>query len=536
MKAYPPHWVIKRGKLFITIFLLVIALSCEKLEVENFNDPTTSDILSSPDDVKALVQSSFLTYWQAIKTTNVGITAHVMADHSTSPFGNFEWRHNCKEPRKQWDPFATQAWVTDSVYFGLYRAITQVNDALSQILVNGMQIGEEGIDNPMVEASAYLIRGLSLGQLGLTFDKCLIYRQNSDLANVDFKPWNLVLEAAIDDLEKAIQICKTNTFYWPQGSVNGMTMDNNYIGQLANSYAARFLMLGARNKAQNDDLSWTDKYSWDDILSFANNGITTDFAPEGNGLPWNGGIWWDLNVKYLRQNGWTGVDCRVINLLDPLYPVRYPSNSEGYLVGYVTIHDDLRPGEAISDDNRFYTDFQYFLRLSITVTWGYLNSHYRHSRYDFPATTNTEGNFMGESLGPLKELTVYDNQLMLAEAYARTNRILEAAAILNAPSNPRKVRGNLPDVMANKEEILKAIFYERYIELMHNGYLISFCDMRRTDELQYGTPLHFPIPAKELITLNLDVYTFGGIENADGINTSKGGEWIKPFYHFTPSW
>ena len=143
---------------------------------------------------------------------------------------------------------------------------------------------------------------------------------------------------------------------------------------------------------------------------------------------------------------------------------------------------------------------------------------------------------MGESLGPMKELSAYDNQLMLAEAYARTNMIAEAAAIINNPDNPRIARGQLPEVLENKDDILNVIFYERYIELFNNGYLISFCDMRRTDDLQYGTPLHFPVPAADLITLGKDIYTFGGEKNADGVNTSTGGDWIKPYYHFTPGW
>jgi starch-binding outer membrane protein, SusD/RagB family len=122
---------------------------------------------------------------------------------------------------------------------------------------------------------------------------------------------------------------------------------------------------------------------------------------------------------------------------------------------------------------------------------------------------------------------------MLAEAYLRTNMLTEAAEIINNTNNPRKIRGGLADIATSKDEILEAIFYERDIELFLNGYLIHFCDMRRRDMLQHGTQLHFPIPANELIRLNMNVYTFGGIENADGINTSNGGDWIKPYYHFT---
>jgi hypothetical protein len=43
--------------------------------------------------------------------------------------------------------------------------------------------------------------------------------------------------------------------------------------------------------------------------------------------------------------------------------------------------------------------------------------------------------------------------------------------------------------------------------------------------MQTGSLLHFPIPEVELPVLGIDYYTFGGVENADGINTSNGG-WL----------
>ena len=71
--------------------------------------------------------------------------------------------------------------------------------------------------------------------------------------------------------------------------------------------------------------------------------------------------------------------------------------------------------------------------------------------------------------------------------------------------------------------MLEAIFYERDVELIQTGYGIAFFDMRRRDMLQPGTMLHFPIPAKELMVMQMPLYTFGGVANADGINTSDGG-------------
>jgi starch-binding outer membrane protein, SusD/RagB family len=489
------------------------------------------------DDATALsvASSSFLDYWQAIKQYNIGMTAEVMADHTTCSWGNFGWYENSAEPRTTWNnmPYYFDADMTLDLWWSVYNLVAKLNDVLYALDEENLQIGPGGADSAKVVATMYLIRGLALGQIGLTFDQAWIAQDNSELEDFDLEPWQDVLEAAIADLEEAIAICTDNSFSWGYNVVNGMLINNTYMKQLASSYAARFLALGARNQDQNNELSWTIEYDWSDVLGFANDGISTDFAPLGNGFPWDGGTWWDLHIKYLRQPGWGRVDCRVLNLLDPEYPVRYPTDNNGYALDPPQVHPGLQPGEASTIDTRFTNDFQFLPTNSfLPQRGGYHYSHYRHSRYDYPPTTSTEGLHMGESLGPLRELRAYENELIKAEALARTGNVSGAATILNDPNLPRKNRGNLPDVAANLEDVLNATFYERDIELFHNGYLISFCDMRRRDMLQRGTPLHFPLPGRLLQDLELENYTYGGYFNADGINTSNGGEWIKPYYHF----
>lgn len=525
----------------ILSILLVFTLhtACEKLEVENLNQPNMEDVLASPDDVKSVVQSAFYAYWSAIKDYNVGMTAQVAADQTSVSWGNFGWRDVSEEPRTAWnnDPSYSEAEMTEDAWYPLYAVISQVNDAIYAILEDGMEIGEGGADNQMVLATSYLLRGLALGQIGTVFDQGQIPYHDSDILTLEFQPWSKVIEAAIKDIERAIEICEVETFEWGAAALNGLTVDETFMSELANSHAARFLALGARTKAQNDNMSWTDdwtdKYTWADVLDFTNNGLTVDFAPEGDGLPWDGGQWYDLNILYLRLDGWGRVDMRVINLLDPATPPRYPTNERGLAEDPPQIHAGLEPGQSLSDDERFYTDFEFLASNDFRPErGGWHFSHYRHSRYDDPATTSDEGYYMGESLGPLFELRVYDNELMKAEAMVRTGNVVGAAAILNDAGNPRKARGDLADVDAEESDVLDAIFYERYTELFHNGWMIHFHDMRRTDMLQQGTPLHFPVPGKDLQANEMEIYTYGGYDNADGVNTSDGGDWIKPYYHF----
>ncbi len=530
----------------IIVITVVLALGfttgCEKLEVENPNQPDIATVLESPDDVRTAVQSAFRSMWTAKKAYTVTMTASVAANHSSASWGNFGWLDNGQEPRTPWnnDPSYGDADLTETPYYNFYATISQVNDALYLINVEGMEVGPGGRDNDMIRASAHLIRGICLGQLGMAFDQAMIPFEDSDLALLEFQPWSEVVEAAIEDLKTAAQIAGgAAAFTWPSATMPGLTLNNSYISQLANSYAARFLTIGSRTKAHNDnDISWSS-YGWSDVRSFAENGITADFAPIGDGLSWEGGTWWDLGIKYLRNPGWARIHTRVIKLMDPAHWTRYPTDNLGLPLNvdddnFNNPHGpDESPGIAYSDDARLLTDFQYLASNNFQPgRGGWFYSHYRHSRYDHPASTNDEGYFMGESLGPLRELRVYENLLMKAEAMLRGGDAAGAAAILNDPGNERKVRGQLPDLAADQATVLDAIFYEREIELANNGWMLHFGDMRRRDLLQQGTPLHYPVPGSELEALEIEIYTFGGYHNADGVNTSDGGDWIKPYYHF----
>ena len=535
-------------RLFNNIIVIAVVLAmglvtgCEKLEVENLNQPDLALVLASPDDVRAATESAFLSMWLSMKLYTINMTASVAASHTSVSWGNFAWRDVSEEPRTPWnnDPSYGDSDMTETPWYNFYATISQVNDALFAINEEGMQIGVGGRDNDMVKSTAYLIRGISFGQLGVAFDKAMLPYEDSDLATLEFFPWDEVINAAIEELKMAAQIANAAApFAWSSSAVPGITMNNDYIARLANSYAARLLAHGSRTKAQNDNnISWST-YGWSDVLNFAENGITSDFAPVGDGLPWLGGTWWDLNIKYLRNPGWGRIHTRVVKLMDPLHWVRYPTNDLGLPLSV----DDPNfnnphgpgesPGRAYSDDARLLTDFEYLASNAFPADrggWHY--THYRHGRYDFPASVNDEGYYMGESLGPLREFRVYDVQLLRAEAMARTGNVAGAAAILNDPTLERKVRGQLPDVPAELDAVMNAIFYERDIELVHNGWMIHFGDMRRRDMLQQGTPLHFPVPGRELETLGMEIYTFGGYHNADGVNTSDGGDWIKPYYHF----
>jgi hypothetical protein len=412
------------------------------------------------------------------------------------------------EPRKAWDNSISyiDAPCTDGIWSNMYSANSQVCDVLIK-LDEGMDIGDEGADNDMIRSICYFIQGVTLGTIGAIFDKGGIVDETTDLENVELVPYDQVVDAAIGYLDKAIDVLENLDAQF--------TLDANWINgyaaftdadllELCNSYAARLIVMGSRTKAQNEALDWTK------VLSYAEDGLTFDFAPMGDQLPYDGGIWYDLPKYYLNLSGWARIDCRIINLMDPNYPPFYAAS------GMAT--DMPNDGAATSDDARLASDFEFQPSCPFRPERGYWHfSHYRYARFD------AEGILDGTN--PLYDFRKADNDRIQAEAMSRTGNLTGAIDIINAGT--RVTRGNLTplDAVASLDEVLDAIFYERDIELIDAGFAIAYTDMRRRDMLQKGTPLHFPLPAGEIAVLMLDDYTFGGAGNADGIGTASGG-WI----------
>jgi hypothetical protein len=391
-------------------------------------------------------------------------------------------------------------------------------------LFNKVNLGSGGQHNARILALCYLVQGLSYGNLGLVFDKNFIVTENTkDVSKVTTSPYETVRDSAIKALWKAIKICDTATFTLPGSIFNNVDISNTTLKQIANSFIARYIVLTSRSVSNNSEISsGTDKtgkpsYNWDSVLYHASNGITSDFGSKFSGWPYNGGTWYDLNFYYLNLPDWARINCRIINLMDPSYPPRYPSNGVA-----PSVHAGLPSGKASSIDHRFTTDFQFLSSVNFKPERGYeFYSNYRYSRFDI---------YYARTGDVMYEFRKYENDLYKAEAYANLGQLDKANAILgynplpiiNNSNYPRISRGYLfQPVNATKQDILYAIFYERDIELLGQGFMLAFADMRRRDMLQSGTPLHFPITGKELQTLQLPNYTFGGFP--DGINTSSGG-------------
>jgi hypothetical protein len=139
-----------------------------------------------------------------------------------------------------------------------------------------------------------------------------------------------------------------------------------------------------------------------------------------------------------------------------------------------------------------------------------MQSDWYHKRYAF---TNAEA--QGAFTGDVPYLLAAESDLIRAEALIRmaTPDLVTAATLIN---KTRVGRGTLIPATAadGAATLLNYISYERDVELTNTSGTTLYWRRAVTDQpIQAGTPCQLPIPAKELETLALPIYTFGGVGN-----------------------
>ncbi len=498
-----------------TIFKIVIIstlfffASCKKdmLETDFKNSITIIDVYSDPENVKGIASGMFYTWYNQLYyayTFSPIMAMWTMADQGTASWGNGAMLDLSSEPRSAFNNSEDYSHnrITKNFYEYLYGNLTTANDIL-YVINEGMEIGEinsnsgKGVDTEMVKAFSYFNQGLTLGYLGLVFDKAFIVKETEEESEFFTPaPYNEVADEAIVSLEKCIDVCNNNSFTIPDTWINGSEYSNLELAQLANSFIARILIYNARTLSENDATDWNK------VLTHANQGIQRDLAPFMDNTTWYN---WFFNFTFNHATlDWCGVDSRIIHMMDENYPAIYPD-----------LNVDPKPAPAVSTDNRLATDFRYDATCPLHADSGYYHFFdYEYSRYDYNTYDNP---------GYVIDFSITENDLIKAEAMFHTGNKQGAIDIIN--NGTRVTRGLLPILDGNitDEEFLYALFYERDIELFMTGFGKGFFDMRRRDMLQEGTMLHFPIPAKELNVMTMPIYTFGGVSNADGVNTSNGG-------------
>ena len=246
-------------------------------------------------------------------------------------------------------------------------------------------------------------------------------------------------------------------------------------------------------------------------------GIQTDFAPIAQpDILWDD---WKRLVARLRTAG------RPSDFGRPAYWLIGPADSTNGFINWVATPTANRLGFQLRTKDRRIQGtggpatpgkyVGYNQNDIFTASRGtYRFSHYYFLRF---------GTGTSWQNGPQPAMTVTEMDLLKAEALIRLNRAAEAVPLINksrvangvlppvtidGPPNepgcvPRKLNGNCGSLW-------DALRYEKTIEMLGVSAVTTFFDRRGWQELPENSLLQLPVPGRELGTLQLPLYTFGG--------------------------
>lgn len=491
----------------LSVIALLVAFTftgCEDLDVINENQPDAENALANPEDVLALINGAGNNLMLRV-IGFTGIYYNLMSDQTTATNAYAGFWSFADQPRLSINNSPTNANLGFSVgsdWSGFNNYIFSANLVIGLIEEDGAKYVINGKDlTQQMLAQAYFIKGLSQGYLGMIFDKAYIVNPDTDFGTLEFSDYKTVSAEGVSNIEKSISIANGVSGF-EYFIYQGYNLNKADFVKVANSFAAKIMISTPRSKSDASSVDYTK------VLTFANNGITSDFNP-----PTNGGYQFYNNMQdwstfQIAGAGYLPTDIKVLTFLDPSYPNDYPTDPSIIL------------NPATSNDPRL-SYFTYhsafgFLRES---RGRHLFSNYSNGRF---FTNNDRGTLAGLStdIFHTEEL-----DYIKAEATLMSSGAAAAAAILN--SSARFSKGNIT-TSGSAAAIETALHYEYSVELDLAATIgTQWFFMRRHDLLQVGTPLSYPVPGTELEITGDALYSFGGADNgaqegtADGSNSWK---------------
>ncbi|MGB2404454.1 MAG: hypothetical protein ACPIA1_03860 [Flavobacteriaceae bacterium] len=473
--------------LFFTTFTLWTA--CEDLDIENINQPDAERALSSDSDLISLLNGATSATFNQLNGFE-GIHLDGLADQITSTNASGDFWGFTDQPRRAINNTTTNAEISQ---FGewwddLNSQIYNANLILDIINNQEKTIANTNGDDVTAasKTTALFIRGLSIGYLGMIYDKGYRVDENTDLTTLEFEDYAQLIGYGLADIAAALDTAPAD--YALRIHAN-FSVDRATFVKLANTLRAKIAMGVKRGGAADETINYTQVIAWLDA------GITENFNP-----PEEANVFFDFRRWYgsyfIAGAGYLPVDQKIPFLAEgnsDLQPMDYPTDSS-VILGPI----------SNTTDSRIANYFQY------VAEFGFLNpargrhlfSNYHHTRY-------FEQNAGNETGLDTNFFTLAEKNYLKAEAQLLNGDTDGALATIN--TSAERAASGLPDAT----DPAKALLYEYAIELHLNGTGgTNWFFMRRHNLLQLGTPLHFPVPATELEISGLDSYTFG----------SQGGE------------
>ncbi len=474
---------------------LLLGSACNNLDVTNPNNPDVARALASPEDVKNISISTMNSWYLTSTYVEPYISMCVTADACSGNFGNFGMRFNNLEPRIPYGNSSAggDRAVTESPWNFNYQTLGAANDAL-RAYAAGIQLVTPA-ETAKFKAIAQFTQAASLMNLALIFDRAFVVDETFDptAGAPELKPYGEVSAAAAAKFDQLITDLNGKAETYDASVIpTTVALSSSRLLRLANTMEALLLAYTPRKAAEVGGVDWAK------VASLADKGMGTgsagapfDFIVQGDN-----NNWYSYIAYYEDEKSWVYVDQRLIHRMDPSIPEKFA----GTIVPRGT-----------SPDARYTSDFGFQSPVVGDPSRGiYMQSPFWHSRYVGHARLSATA-----ARTPVPYLLAAESDLVRAEALIRKPGpdLATAAALIN---NSRVTRGHLPAATAGEGAValLGYIDYEREIEL-HATSGFTLFQRRHVDGLQPGTYRHLPIPAKELETLTLPIYTFGGVGSPD---------------------
>ena len=500
----------------LSAVLLLATAACQDLTVPNPNEPDRERATKQPVSAESFVSSSFRTMWPVIGHDDYPSWAFsTMANEMTSGFADFGQLEVSAEPRVGWNnsPVNARSGVSETPWYGLYRTISSVNDAL--IAIDGGLIVVDPVRTARTKAVGKFMQGVAHGHLALYFDSAFVADERLKLDTITtpvFQAYPAVSQAAIAQIDAGIAAAQAGpAFALPVDSWLFQALTRDQFVQLSNSYAARILAYTPRTRAERASVNWAQ------VIQRVDAGIRTDFAPVAQKeILWDD---WKRLVARLRTVG------RPSDFGRPSNHVVGPADSTNGYVSYLATPVANRVAFQIrTRDRRIHaasgpTAPGKYVGYNRNDIFAIARGSYRYSHYYYLR------NGTGDSWenGPQLAVTVTEMNLLKAEALIRLNRAAEAVPLINLT---RVANGELPPVtidgppdtpgcIPRKQNgacgsLWDALRYEKRIETLGNDGVTAYFDARGWQTLSANTFVQLPIPGRELAVLQRTLYSYGG--------------------------
>jgi hypothetical protein len=444
-----------------------------------------------------------------------------IADVGTATYANNASLKLSSEPRVafQNSQTAEEHGIARYQWYDWYEMLSNANDALIAI-EGGIEIIDETSGRntaTQTKALAKLFQGASLGYISTLFDQVVVATEATDIEDPDalaLKPYTEGVEQAQASLEEAIQLAgQVGEWYnggpWATLWEGIPVVTSEMIIRVAHSHAARLEILSARGPEESANLNWNR------ILNHIDNGIQEDWIHGVSQQGQRASYWYRYRNTTSTFVGRT--DSYMIGQAD------VSGNYQAFINTPITERERFlvtSPDARVVTDSDPTSDGLYFGYRESTRGFRPERGLYHFSFYQYERYPQRSSSYR---VGEVPLYTVDEMNLYRALAAFRTGNLGQAAELANIT---RVGNGGLPPLTAagvpeapdcvpktksgQCGSLEQAIQYEFLVELQLLNCLYPYLTRRMFGTLTPGTFTQLPIPARELETLGLDIYTCGG--------------------------